>query len=173
MSLCSPPDCPPPLNGGEDDIQRQFAWTLHDVFRLFQRAWNRRLRGSGLGISPAQSRVLTEVYRQGGLTQTALAETIEMERAPLGRLLDRMEELGLIERKPDPEDRRVRLVFHTEKAFALDEPMWDTASGLFDQALKGLSPDEITFFISILERLKQNLLVEEGISEPVQRNNDE
>ena len=51
--------------------------------------------------------------------------------------------------------------------------MWDTASGLFDQALKGLSADEITFFISILERLNQNLLVEEGISEPVQRNNDE
>ncbi|MES1990300.1 MAG: MarR family transcriptional regulator [Pseudomonadota bacterium] len=164
MSRCPPPDYPPPLNGGADDVQRQFAWTLHDVFRLFQRAWNRRLRGSGLGISPAQTRVLAEVYRQGGLTQTALAEAIEMERAPLGRLLDRMEELGLVERKPDPEDRRVRLVFHTEKAFGLDGPMWDIARGLFDQAIKGLSPDEITLLISILERLKQNLLAEEGIA---------
>lgn len=173
MSLGPKPDFPPPLKDGTDDVQRQFAWTLHDVFRLFQRAWNRRLRSSGLGISPAQSRVLTEVYRQGGLTQTALAECIEMERAPLGRLLDRMEELGLVERKPDPEDRRVRLVFHTEKAFGLDEPMWDTARGLFDQALKGLTPEEITFLISILERLKQNLLVEEAVAEPVQSANEE
>jgi len=154
-------------------MQRQFAWTLHDVFRLFQRAWNRRLRGSGLGISPAQSRVLTEVYRQGGLTQTALAETIEMERAPLGRLLDRMEELGFIDRKPDPEDRRVRLVFHTDKAEALDEPMWNTARGLFEQALHGLSDQEIGSLISILERLKQNLLVEEGSAGPLEPSNDE
>ncbi|MGV8996453.1 MAG: MarR family winged helix-turn-helix transcriptional regulator [Parvibaculaceae bacterium] len=163
---------PPPIEGG-NDIQRQFAWTLHDVFRLFQRAWNRRLRDSGIGISPAQSRVLTEVHRQGGQTQTALAETIEMERAPLGRLLDRMEELGFIERKPDPMDRRVRLVFHTEKAEALDEPMWGTARGLFDQALNGVSTEEVELLISILERLKQNLLLEEGASTTPQRTNDE
>lgn len=174
MSLCPPPDSSSLPTGGEtDDVQRQFAWTLHDVFRLFQRAWNRRLRDSGLGISPAQSRVLTEIYRQGGLTQTALAETIEMERAPLGRLLDRMEELGFVERKPDPEDRRVRLVFHTEKAEALDEPMWATASGLFAQALNGLSDAEITVLISILERLKQNLLVEESAATTPQRTNDQ
>tara|TARA_R110002074_G_scaffold25767_2_gene76074 strand:+ start:801 stop:1322 length:522 start_codon:yes stop_codon:yes gene_type:complete len=141
----------------KDAEHRAFAWALHDVFRLFQRSWNKRLRDSGLGVSPAQSRILTEIYRQGGLTQTALADILGMEKAPLGRLLDRIEEMGLIERKPDPSDRRARLVFHTQKAESLDEPMWGVGRSMFDTALKGLSSDEITQIMTIFDHLKQNL----------------
>ncbi len=167
MSLGFPSDNSPltsQTGEARDAEHRQFAWALHDVFRLFQRSWNRRLKGSGLGISPAQSRVLKEVSDQGGLTQTALAEMVEMEKAPLGRILDRMEELGFIERKPDPNDRRVRLVFHTEKAECLDEPMWGTARGLFEAAMKDFSAGETQRLVSMLERLKDNLLaVEDGV----------
>ncbi len=155
-------DAKPAIEAVKDEQHRQFGWTLHDVFRLFQRSWSRRLRESGLGISPTQSRVLTEIYRQGGQTQTALAENMEMERAPLGRLLDRMEELGFILRKPDPQDRRVRLVFHTEQAERLDQPMWGTARGLFEAALRDISQDELAVLLTLLDRLKQNLLTEEA-----------
>lgn len=142
--------------------QRQFGWALHDVFRLFQRAWRRRLKASATGISPAQSRVLTELHRQGGLTQTALAEEVEMEKAPLGRLLDRMEELCFIVRRADPADRRVRRVYPTGNAEALAEPMWCAAQGMFEIALEGLSDEERATLMSLLERLKQNLLAEEA-----------
>lgn len=146
----------------EDAEQRQFGWTFHDVFRLFQRAWARRLRESGTGVSPAQSRVMAELYRQGGLTQTALAEGVEMEKAPLGRILDRMEELGFIERKADSADRRVRLVYATAKSDTLDEPMWCAARDMFDVALQGLTQAERATLMSLLERMKQNLLAEEA-----------
>lgn len=165
MSLGLPSDKSPlgPETGeARDEEHRQFAWTLHDVFRLFQRSWNRRLRESGLGISPAQSRVLTEIHKHGGQTQTAIAENVEMEKAPLGRILDRLDELGLIERRPDPNDRRVRLVFQTEKAECLDEPMWGTARGLFECALKDFSAEDMQLLISLLDRLKENLIEAEG-----------
>lgn len=145
----------------EDAEQRQFGWTLHDVFRLFQRAWSRRLKESGTGISPAQSRVLTELHRQGGVTQTVLAEEVQMEKAPLGRLLDRMEELCFIIRQPDPADRRVRRVYPTGNVEALAEPMWGAAQGMFEIALAGLTTEERATLMHLLERLKQNLLAEE------------
>lgn len=156
----------------KEDHLRELGWTLHDVFRLLQRNWHRRLRDSGIGISPAQSRVLAEVHRQGGLTQTALADSVEMEKAPLGRLLDRMEELGLVERKPDPDDRRARLVFHTAKAESMDEPMWGVARGMFEAALTGISPAEYETLLSLLDRMKQNMLAEEARDAVLRRAND-
>lgn len=155
----------------KDAERREFAWALNDVFRLFQRSWNKRLRDSGLGVSPAQSRILTEVYRQGGLTQTALAENLGMEKAPLGRLLDRIEEMGLVERKPDPSDRRARLVYHTKKAEDLDEPLWGAGRSMFEAALKGLSSQEIAQILTLFEHLKQNLQADEAGSDTIPPSN--
>nr|RAW03873.1 hypothetical protein DBT41_10685 [Aerococcus urinae] len=150
---------------GSDDaneaMRRAFGWALHDVFRLFQRSWSRHLRDSGTGISPAQCRVLTSLYARDGLTQTELADEVGMDKAPLGRLLDRVEELGLIIRKPDPMDRRVRRVHLTEAAKALDEPMWEAARGMFDTALENMTPKDMATLLSLLDRLKQNLGGEE------------
>lgn len=142
-------------------MRRAFGWALHDVFRLFQRSWSRHLRDSGIGISPAQCRVLTVLYTCDGLTQTELADEVEMEKAPLGRLLDRVEELGFVTRKPDPSDRRVRRVHLTEAAKALDEPMWKAARGMFDMALKNMTPEDMGTLLALLDRLKQNLGDEE------------
>lgn len=176
MTLCKkasfPLGNPTDKKQPQEDHIRQLGWTLHDVFRLLQRNWHRRLRDSGIGISPAQSRVLAEVHQQGGLTQTALAESVEMEKAPLGRLLDRMEELGLIERKPAPDDRRARLVFHTAKAESMDEPMWGVARGMFEAALNGISPAEYDTLLALLDRMKQNLLLEEGRDAAMRSPND-
>jgi DNA-binding MarR family transcriptional regulator len=153
----------PAVDDPREAARRAFGWMLHDVFRLFQRSWNHCLRASGTGISPAQCRVLTTLYVQDGLTQTELADEIEMEKAPLGRLLDRLEEMGFIARHPDPADRRVRRVYQTEKSEGLDEPMWGAARGMFDTALQGLTQEELMTLLSLLDRLKQNLLAgEEG-----------
>ncbi|HEX7775118.1 MAG TPA: MarR family transcriptional regulator [Parvibaculum sp.] len=149
------------LDDPKEAARRTFGWTLHDVFRLFQRSWNHRLHESGAGISPAQSRALTALYKQDGLTQTELADEVEMEKAPLGRLLDRLEEQGFVERRSDPADRRVRRVYQTEKAKGLEEPMWSVARGMFDSALQGLTPEELTTLLTLLDRLKQNLLTGE------------
>jgi len=140
------------------ETEQAFAWVLHDVFRLFQRAWNRRLRESGLGISSAQTRVLASLYREGGITQTELAEETEMEKAPLGRLLDRMEEQGLIERRPDPTDRRVRRVHLSTRVEALEPRMWEPASTMFQTALAGMSAEDVDALMALMSRLKQNLL---------------
>lgn len=146
----------------EFELERTFGWLMHDVHRLFNRVWERRLRDSGLGLSQPQARVVANLYRREGMTQTELADEVEMQRAPLGRLLDRMEETGWIVRRPDPDDRRIKRVYCTDKVAEVLMPMRESARGLISVALEGFSHEEIAQLIALLTALKANLLVAEG-----------
>lgn len=138
--------------------ERAVAWLHNDVFRLSQKRWNRVLKDSGAGLTAAQSRILTILERSAGLTQTELAEEAEMEKAPLGRLLDRMEEIGLIERRADPEDRRVRRVYQSAGVDKLEVPVWLAARRMLEISLADFSEEDITAMINLLRRMKKNLL---------------
>src|SRR5690349_2775122 len=97
-----------------DNLDRNWGFLLHDAARLLRKRFDQRARG--LGLTRAQWQVLAHVNRQEGLNQTALAEILEIEPITLVRLLDRLEAAGLIERRVHPRDRRVRLLYVTEKA---------------------------------------------------------
>lgn len=145
---------------------QEFGWLNRDVFRLFQKAWDKHLRASGTGITVPQSRVFAELRQRDGLTQTELADLVMMEKAPLGRLLDRMEELALVERRPDPADRRVRRVYLTGR---IDEfydefydELWGAAFAMFGTALEGFTAAEYETLLDMLRRIKTNLEAAEG-----------
>jgi DNA-binding MarR family transcriptional regulator len=88
-----------------EDLSRNFGFLLNDVARLMRTAYDRRIRK--LGLTRAQWWVLTHLYRSNGVTQTELAETLEIEKPTLGRLLDRLEAKGWVRREHDASDRRV------------------------------------------------------------------
>jgi DNA-binding MarR family transcriptional regulator len=134
-----------------------FGWLQHDVYRLFRKTWARRLAASGTGINPAKSRILTELRTRDGLTQTELAEAVEMEKAPLGRLLDALEAQGLIERRNDPADRRVRRVHVTPLIEEVSGGLWQAAFGMFETAVRDFTPAEYAQLMGFLERIKANL----------------
>ena len=95
----------------EESLDRNFGLILHDVARLLRTNFDRRVRD--LGLTRSQWWVLTHLYREDGLTQTELAELMEIERPSLGRLLDRLEAKNWIRRGNDPSDRRVNRVYLT------------------------------------------------------------
>jgi len=136
---------------------QDFGWLHRDVYRLFQRAWAGHLQASGTGITVPQSRILAELRRCDGLTQTELADHVMMEKAPLGRIIDRMEEIGLVTRRPDPADRRVRRVYLTDAIDRLYDPLWGAAFAMFDVALDGFTPEEYRTLLTLLQRIKENL----------------
>lgn len=136
---------------------QDFGWLHRDVFRLFQRAWDSRLRASGTDVTVPQSRVLAELRVRDGLTQTEIADLVMMEKAPLGRVIDRMEERGLVTRRPDPADRRVRRVYLTAELDKLYDPLWEAAMEMFDAALDGFTAEEYETLVSMLNRIKTNL----------------
>src|ERR1041384_6887570 len=90
------------------------GFLLHDVARLLRKRFEQNARGSGLTRS--QWQVLAYLERNEGIHQSGLAELLEVEPITLGRIVDRLQEFGLVERRPHPSDRRIWLLRLTPRA---------------------------------------------------------
>ena len=126
-----------------------------DVSHLMRRAFDERARSSGL--SRPQWRVLTMLRRHEGINQGGLAELVEVEPITLCRMVDRLQEAELVERRADPSDRRAWRLHLTDKARAVLEEMRPMAFSLFDDAMTGLDPAERSDLFRMLERIRTNL----------------
>ncbi len=128
---------------------------IADVSPLMPRAFDERARG--IGVSRPQWRVLTMLRRHEGINQGGLADLIEVEPITLCRMVDRLQEADLVERRADPADRRAWRLYLTDKARALLEDMRPLALGLFDDAMAGLELEEREALFQMLARLRVNL----------------
>jgi DNA-binding MarR family transcriptional regulator len=137
------------------DPERSFGFLLHDVARLLRKKFDQRARA--LGLSRSQWQVLVHLSRHEGINQSGLAEILEIENITLGRLVDRLEEAGWVERRPDPRDRRVRLLYMTEKVAPVMESMRELAEMTRNEALEGLKPGEREALIDTLTHIRANL----------------
>lgn len=117
-------------------LNREFAFTLNDVARLLRTYAD--YKAAQFGITRAQWAVLVRVERAEGLNQSELAETLDLQPITLTRLLDKLCDSGLIERRADPADRRAKRLFLTPAARPLleqlsvlgEETMADTLAGV-------------------------------------------
>ena len=139
-----------------EDLSRNFGFLLNDVARLMRTAYDRRIRK--LGLTRAQWWVLTHLYRSNGVSQTELAETLEIEKPTLGRLLDRLEAKGWVRREHDASDRRVWRVHLTDEVEPALRTMRRIAAELRRDALTGISAAERERFVDTLLAIKANLL---------------
>lgn len=87
------------------DIERDLLLLLHDVGRLLRVDADKRARAQGM--TRAQWGILLWLERQPGISQKELAELLEVEPISVARLIDRLEGRGMVERRPDPKDRRI------------------------------------------------------------------
>jgi DNA-binding MarR family transcriptional regulator len=138
-----------------EDLSRNFGFLLNDVARLMRTAYDRRIRK--LGLTRAQWWVLTHLYRSNGVTQTELAETLEIEKPTLGRLLDRLEAKGWVRREHDASDRRVWRVHLTDEVEPALRTMRAIAKELRRDALTGIGAAERERFVDTLLAIKENL----------------
>jgi DNA-binding MarR family transcriptional regulator len=132
------------------------SFVLHDVARLLRKRFEQRSRASGL--TRAQWQVLANLSRHEGIHQNRLADLIEIMPITLGRLLDKMEARGFIERRPNPVDRRAWLLYLTPQAHPLLEIMRSNGQKTRDEAFVGLSADAQLHLLQTLSLVKSNLL---------------
>ena len=138
-----------------EDLSRNFAFILHDVARLLRTTFDRRVKS--LGFTRSQWWVLNHLFRSNGVTQSDLAEILEIEKATLGRLLDRLEAKGLVRREDDANDRRAKRVFLTEEVEPTLKAMRATTAEIRREALAEISAEQQERFVDALLAVKSNL----------------
>lgn len=137
------------------DLDRSFGFLVNDVARLFGRRFSHN--GRRLGLTRAQCRTLARIARHEGINQAGLADLLEVRPMTLVRQIDRMQEAGWIERRPDPADRRARKLFLTDKARPILGRIRTVANETRDEALAGLSPSEQAELTGLLTRVHATL----------------
>jgi DNA-binding MarR family transcriptional regulator len=137
------------------DGGRHFGWLTTDVARLMRTVFDRRVKS--LGITRPQWLALVRLKRRPGASQSELADMMEIERAPAGKIVDRLEERGWIVRRPDPGDRRVNRIFLTEHGERIHAEIWPIAQITVSDALSDLSTEEIRLLTAMMGRVKARL----------------
>ncbi len=140
-----------------------FAYTLHDVTCLFRKHFDRR--AIRFGLTRAQWRALKSIRRREGLSQTELAEFLEMEPIAVGRVLDRLAAAGFVERRADPNDRRRWCLHLTARAHDVTDDMEVLATELRHEALAGVSQTDFDAFERVLTKIRANLAAIESSNE--------
>ena len=136
-------------------LDRSLGFLLGDSSRLLRKRFDRLARS--FGMTRAQWRVIAVLRRDEGINQTAMADIMEIEPITLGRHIDRLEEAGWVERRPDPYDRRAWRIFLTDKVQPVLEEMENIAIEVRNDAMVDFSSMERERFIDDLIRVKSNL----------------
>jgi MarR family transcriptional regulator, transcriptional regulator for hemolysin len=135
--------------------EQSIGFLISDTARLMRRRFDQRARH--LGLTRAQWQVLAHLQRNEGINQIGLADLLDIEAITLCRTIDRMEEGGWVERRPDPNDRRARLLFLTERARPFIADMRAIAEEIYAEALAGLPADTRQTLTEILTAMRTNL----------------
>jgi MarR family transcriptional regulator, transcriptional regulator for hemolysin len=136
-------------------LNREFAFLLNDVARMLRTYADHE--AAQFDITRAQWVVLARLDRSEGLKQSELAEILDLQPISLTRLLDRLSECGLIERRPDPVDRRAKRLFLTPAARPLLEKLGELGEQLMGTALAGVDRDSVERMVAQLGTVKENL----------------
>ena len=138
------------------DNKPTLGFLLHDVARLLRKRFEQRAKG--LGLTRSHWHALAFLSRNEGIHQGGLAEIMEIEPITLVRILDKLEERGLIERRQHPSDRRVWVLYLQDAARPLLEDMRVIGDAARGDALAGVTDAEREQLMKTLTQMKTNLL---------------
>lgn len=129
---------------------------LNDIGRLMRKHFD--VASRDLGVTGAQWRVLFMLLRVPGINQGQIAERLEVEPITTCRMIDRLEQAGLVERRRDPADRRAWQIHLTDAAQPLLVQLEAVADAMTERAMRGFSDTEATQLREMLGRLRANLI---------------
>ena len=128
---------------------------IHEINLMVARIFNQRVKH--LGLTRTQWQTLFMLRSEDGQTQTELADRLVMARPPLGKVVDRLEQDGWVERREDRNDRRVKRVFLTPKVGPLIDPLAELVEGICIEATKNMTERQRKTLHDLLDIAHGNL----------------
>jgi DNA-binding MarR family transcriptional regulator len=147
---------PPPAAPHSIDWELRLGFLIHDVSRLRRSAFDRCLKP--LAVTRSQWWVLAYLSREDGMTQSQLAEELDLGKVAVGGLIDRLEKGGLVRREADAEDRRVNRVFLEPRSKQLVAKMRKVSHRMNERILQGIADDRLEASAATLDAMKRNIL---------------
>ena len=139
---------------------------IADTSRLMRRAFDARARA--IGVTRAQWQVLSTLRRHEGINQGGLAEQLDVEPITVCRMVDRLQEADLVERRPDAADRRSWRLYLTPRAAQLLEQLRPLAEALIEEALDSIADSDREALTQLMLQVRANLA--RSLIEPVTAN---
>jgi len=141
------------------------AFVIGDVARLYRRRFDERTRS--FGITGPQMRALVAIMRFPGINQGALADRLDVEPITTCRMVDRLEQAELVERRRDPQDRRAWQLYLTGSAEPIARELQAIGQTVLDDSLQGISPAERDGALAMLAKIRDNLAQASSHPHPV------
>jgi MarR family transcriptional regulator for hemolysin len=133
------------------------GFLVADLSRMLRAELDRRTSEAGVGLTPGEARVLMHAARAGPVRQNVLAERMGLEAMTLSGYLDRLEASRLIERRPDPGDRRAKIVELADAAWQVIDRITPVAAAIRADASRGIPAPDMERLLQLLGQLRENL----------------
>jgi len=140
----------------QENWDQRLGFLMHDVSRLLRKVFDDVMKP--VGVTRSQWWVMAHLSRHDGMSQSDLADVLELGRAALGGLVDRLEATELVRRESTPADRRTKLVFLTDKGRGMIDTMRGQSDRMSEVILAGLDDDDRLRLTEMLTTVKRNLL---------------
>ena len=145
------------MNGSklEENFEENIGLLIHDVARLLRVLYDRQM--ASIGLTRSQWWLLTYLYFNEGINQSELAILLDIEKAPLSKLLERMELKGWVIRKIEGKDRRIKTIYLSDSIKPLLVSMRDKAADYRKESLSILDIEDLNKLRDLLQILKKDL----------------
>jgi len=139
------------------NFDNSIGYKVYRTSRAFQKAFDLELRDK-VGVTLSQWRVINVLVSFNGITQKEIADKLEVEAPSLIPMIDKLQNLELVERRSDPKDRRINRIYLTKKAESLYESMHECGLSIIKLATKGIDQDQLNIVIKYLDTIINNLI---------------
>jgi DNA-binding MarR family transcriptional regulator len=135
-------------------VEKSVVKRIHILYRLSM--MNVRNEMKKLGFGSGDYGFLAMLFIQDGLSQDEISKQMRVDKSYTARAIAKLEKAGMVERRPDPNEHRIRRVFLGEKAFEIEPQFVDMLQQWHSTLIEGVNPDELSILCKVLDQMKVN-----------------